>query len=116
MKYVLGLLLVGAATPLWATPDLQAATDDVCNCMAEPNRVAQQALELIRHAQASGDTSRLMAAQGEMMGVMTAASRCFEQLPGKYPEINRSDELKNRVMDMANQQCPNPATRMYRQR
>ena len=103
------LLAPALASQALAGPDLKAAADDVCNCMAEPNRVAAEGIELLKKAQASGDFSQVMMAQGKVMGVMSAAKNCFEKLPAKYPAIDKNDALKEKVMAMANQQCPNPA-------
>lgn len=113
-QLLVGVLLVTSSQFLLASPDLDAAAKDVCKCMDEPNKRAAQAIEMIRQAQASGDMSQITIAQGDMMGVMTAATRCFEALPAKYPEIDKSDELKNRVMELAEQQCPNPANQLMR--
>ena len=99
-----------------ASPNLEEATKDVCACLEEPHNKARQALELIKKAQASGDMSQIMVAQGDMMGVISASTRCFERLPEKYPEIDKSDELKSRVMDMAEKQCPNPTSEFSRKR
>lgn len=99
----------------WATPDLNEAADDVCECLKAPYAQVQMALELIAAAQASGDTSALVAAQGEMMGVINASNQCFQTLAIKYPEINQSPELQDQVMNIAEQQCPNPAATMMNQ-
>ena len=108
------LLTVVFASPLIAGPNLQAAADDVCNCMAEPNRVAEEGVALLKKAQASGDFSQIMAAQGKVMGVMSAAKNCFEKLPAKYPAIDKDEALKEKVMAMAQKQCPNPARELMK--
>lgn len=92
-----------------AGPNLEEATNDVCKCLEKPYEQTRKAMEMIKKAQASGDTSQMVSAQGEMMGVLSASSRCFATLPKKYPEIDKDDKLKNRVMTMAEKQCPNPA-------
>ena len=70
---------------------------------------------MLKNAQASGDMSQMMTAQGEMMGVMNASTRCFDALTQKYPEIAESDELQEKVMAIADEQCPNPAAQMSMQ-
>ncbi len=97
-----------------ASPDLEEATNDVCKCLEEPHNKAREAIDIIKNAHTSGDMSQLIAAQGNMKGVISVSTRCFEGLQKKYPEINKSDELKNRVMDMAEKQCPNPASELLR--
>lgn len=94
--------------------DLQATVDDVCECHKEPYKLVEQALAQLQAAQASGDYSTLIKAQGEMMGAIDAGLNCFESLPEKYPEIDASRELQNRVMAMTEQQCPNPAKAMMK--
>ena len=96
----------------FADPNLNQAADDVCKCLEAPQKQARKAMELIHQAQASGDMSQLMSAQGEMMGVIGESGRCFDALAKKYPEIDQSNELQSKVMAMAEQQCPNPATNM----
>ena len=89
--------------------NLQGAVDDVCDCFKEPYKLVEQSIEKLQKAQASGDYSTLAQAQGEMMEVMSGASKCFESLPEKHPEIDANKELQNKVMAMAEEQCPNPA-------
>ncbi len=95
-----------------ADTNLTEAANDVCKCLEAPQNQARKAMELINKAQASGNMSQLMAAQGEMMGVIGESSRCFEALSKKYPDIDKSEELQNKVMSMAEKQCPNPAAEM----
>ncbi len=111
-KSLIAIILVPFYSLAWAAPDLNEAAEDVCDCLEEPYAQAQQAMELISAAQASGDTSALIAAQGEMMGVINASNQCFEALAEKYPEINQSEELQQQVMNIAGEQCPNPASTM----
>ena len=96
----------------WAAPNLNVAAEDVCECLEAPYAQAQKAMELISAAQASGDTSALIAAQGEMMSVINASSQCFEALTEKYPEIVQSEDLQIQVMNIADEQCPNPVSAM----
>lgn len=97
---------------VWATPDLNEAADDVCKCLEAPYAQVQKAMELIESAQASGDMSALISAQGEMMGVMNASAQCFDGLAEKYPEIDQSEDLQEQVMNIVDEQCPNPASGM----
>ena len=111
-KSLTAIILLASYSLAWAAPDLNEAAADVCDCLEAPYAQAQQAMELISAAQASGDTSALIAAQGEMMGVINASNLCFQALPQKYPEINQSQELQAQVMSIVDQQCPNPAAAM----
>lgn len=97
---------------VYAGPDIQAAANDVCKCLEEPNKVAARVIKKLKQAQASGNSKQMMTYQGEMMGVMTVATKCFEQLPAKYPEIDKSKPLQDKVMALTEKQCPNPAAQM----
>ena len=44
-----------------------------------------------------------------MMAVTNAATRCFDDLAKKYPEIDKSEKLQEEVMAKAEEKCPNPA-------
>ncbi len=111
-KLLITIIIVPFCSLAWAAPDLNEAADDVCDCLEAPYAQAQQAMELISAAQASGDMSALIAAQGEMMGVINASNQCFDALTEKYPEISQSEELQQQVMNIADEQCPNPAAAM----
>ena len=115
-KLPIYMALLFLTIPVMAAPNLEDATKDVCKCLKQPQNKLRQAVELIKKAQSSGGMSQIMAAQGDMMGVIKASTRCFEALPEKYPEINRSNELKKRVMVMAKTQCPNPVFGLSKQR
>ena len=110
MKRIILLLSSYAFLSLaWADPDLNEAADGVCECLKEPYEQAEKAMSLISAAQQSGDMSALVAAQGEMMGVINASNACFQALAQEYPEIDQSEDLQEQVMAIANEQCPNPA-------
>ena len=111
-KSLIAIILVPFCSLTWAAPDLNEAAEDVCDCLEAPYAQTQQAIALISAAQASGDMSALIAAQGEMMGVINASNQCFDALTEKYPEISQSEELQQQVMDIADEQCPNPAATM----
>ncbi|HBA35464.1 MAG TPA: hypothetical protein DCZ12_15160 [Gammaproteobacteria bacterium] len=105
--WVAGMLLFLQATAQAA--DLSAAATDVCQCLEAPYKKVSEALQRLSEAQASGNMADQATAQGEMMAVMGAAERCFNALPAKYPEIDKSKALQDKVMKMVDQQCPNPA-------
>ena len=112
-KSLIAIILVPFCSLAWAAHNLNEAAEDVCDCLEAPYAQAQQAMELIIAAQASGDMSALIAAQGEMMGVINASTQCFDALTVQYPEISQSEELQQQVMNIADQQCPNPAAAMF---
>lgn len=112
-KLLMTIMLVLFGNVAWAAPDLNKAAKDVCDCLKAPYAQIEQAKKLINAAQASGDMSALVTAQGEMMGVIGASGRCFESLTKKYPEINQDQQLQQQVMGIADKQCPNPAASMF---
>lgn len=111
-KSLIAMILLPFCSIAWAAPDLNEAAGDVCDCLEEPYAQVQKAVELNNAAKASGDMSALMAAQGEMMGVINASNQCFDALRQKYPEINQSEELQQQVMNKADELCPNPLAAM----
>lgn len=46
------------------------------------------------------------------MGILSESNKCFESFPEKYPEIDKNQDLQNKVMAMVEKKCPNPATTM----
>ncbi len=108
------LIITSFSGIVWASPDLNEAANDVCTCMEAPYAQIELAIEMLNAAQASGDTSALITAQGEMMSVMNAASQCFNALTTKYPEISQNEALQQQVMAIADEQCPNPADALFR--
>ena len=109
MKRLHLILPLFLLAPLASAADLQAAADDICECFKEPYALIEKTLAQVQQAQASGDYSKLAQAQGEMMGLMNGTEECFADLPAKYPEIDKSEELKRKVMEIVDKQCPNPA-------
>ncbi len=81
-----------------AAPDLHDAAKDACKCLKEPYDQVKRAIESTNKAKTSGD----------MMKAINASNRCLEALVERYPEIDRSDELKDKVMDLMEELCPNP--------
>lgn len=105
MKNLLLLIVPMFSCQIAFGQDLQAAADDVCECFEEPYAVMEEAYKDMMAAQ---DHAALMAKRGEMMSMMGTAQTCFSELPEKYPQINENDELKDQVMAMVDEQCPNP--------
>ena len=103
---IFGLLVFGQSA---FGADLQAAADDVCACLEGPYARMQQFMAEMEKVQASGDYSKLMPLQSEIKGTVDESSLCFQELPSKYPEIDRDEELQKRVMAIVDRQCPNPA-------
>lgn len=92
----------------WTAPDLNAAADDACKCLAEPYAAAGKIMTMISEARTSGNMTPIMESQEEMMALAEVTSACFETMTKKYPDIAASAELKGKVMAISDQQCPNP--------
>ena len=107
------LLMVLAAFSLFANVvfafNMEKAAEEVCKCREEYLNQRRKTMELMNKAQASGDMSQIRAMQGEMMAVTNAATRCFDDLAKKYPEIDKSEKLQEEVMAKAEEKCPYPA-------
>ena len=99
-------------TPVPAGPDLDEAGKDVCKCLEGLQNQAMKMMQLADKGRKSGDMSGLMSAEDEMKAVIDESLQCFAKLPRKYPKIDKSDELKNKVMAMAATQCPDPVSRV----
>jgi hypothetical protein len=106
---LLASISITAISPLSAAPDLDQAAADACQCLEAPYREISKALVTIKQAQNSGDMSKLMASQAQMMAILQSSASCFEGLSKKYPEIDNSDELKKQVAEKTEKMCPNPA-------
>jgi len=107
-RYSIIFALPLLSAPAFAGPDVNAAANDACQCLEEPYRQMTNTIEIIKQAQVSGDMSQLTSSQEEMMAAANAATPCFEALSKKYPEIDKSDVLKDKVMAIAEKQCPRP--------
>jgi len=102
-----------AAFALMSSPhalasDLDAAADDVCTCLEAPYQHAEETLALVNEALKSGDMSKIMTSQDEMMKVMNTSELCIEELGKKYPDISADESLQAEVMRIADEKCPNP--------
>ena len=107
------ILLIGisitAISPLSAATDLDQAAADACLCLEAPYSELSKELVTVKQARNSGDMSKLMASQAQMMAILQSSASCFENLSKKYPEIDKSDDLKIQVMRKTEKMCPNPA-------
>ena len=111
MKALLLASALGASVAGAAAANLDAAAADACACLKEPYSKADQLVGLMMQAQATGDMSPVMAMQQDMMNLANATAQCFDTLSKKYPDIAASDELKQQVVAITDQQCPNPIKR-----
>jgi len=95
-------------SPQTFAADLDAAADDVCVCLEVPYQHAEEILVLVNEALKSGDISKILASQDEMMEVMNTSELCIEGLSKKYPDISADESLQSEVMRIADEKCPNP--------
>lgn len=88
--------------------DVKQAANDVCQCLKEPFALLERLLPDFKAAEQTGEFSKLMQAQGEMMNILATATVCLEDLSTRYPNIEQNAELKAEVMAITDRQCPNP--------
>ena len=92
-----------------AAADVKSAANDLCQCVTPPFPEAAAIVSQIRAAYARGTLSELPMRRTEYMMVMGMISQCLAALPHKYPEIDRSPELRSEVLHLAERQCPDNA-------
>ncbi|EAS41054.1 hypothetical protein [Photobacterium profundum] len=95
-----------------ATTDTEQAAKDVCKCLEEPYSEASKALELINNADESGELSKILSSQEELMKIINTSQKCLENLYIKYPEINKDTTLQAEVITITDETCPNPLNEM----
>ena len=88
--------------------NVEQAVEDVCACREEYLKQTEKKMELMNKVQASGDMSQIEAMKSEGIAAADAATRCFEKLGKKYPEMDKSEKLRDEVMAKADKKCPNP--------
>jgi len=113
MKHLILVCLawVAFSTTSLAAANIDQAAADACLCMKAPYSELSNALVLAKEAQKTGDMSKLMAIQQQIMTTLKASTGCFEGLSKKYPEIDKSDELKEQVVKKTKKMCPSPVMR-----
>ena len=104
MALGLGLLRPSAAL---AESD-EALAKEGCACVEKPYAKTQELIALVTKAQANGDTAQLMSMQGEMMGIVSAAQRCFDDLAKKYPKVAADEARLERINAEMEKICPAP--------
>lgn len=113
-KGLVALIIACLPISSFAASDLNQAATDACACLKEPYAQIEKVMGMVQEAQASGDVSKIMAMQGEMMGSLSATQTCFDGLTKKYPDIDQDEKLKKQVMEIAEKQCPNPASQFQK--
>lgn len=101
-------ICVTVISPLSAAPDLDQAATDACLCLEAPYSELSKALVTVKQSQNSGDMSKLIASQAQVMAILQSSTSCFEGLSKKYPEIDKSDEMKKQVAEKTEKICPHP--------
>ena len=106
--FLLASISIIATSPLLAAPDLDQAAADACKCLKAPYAEISKAVASVKRAQQSGDMSKLMEVQSQMVTILQSSSRCFQALSSRYPDIDKSDELKKQVAEKIEKMCPAP--------
>ena len=87
---------------------LRPIAEDVCRCLKEPHAKLAELAEILEEAQATGDFSRLMTLQGEMVALTDTSTDCFDELEKKYPKIAEDEEKIDSVNSIVDDLCPRP--------
>ncbi len=88
---------------------IQPIAKEVCACLKKPYAKLAELAEILETAKASGDFSKLMTMQDEVVGMTDAGTECFEKLEKKYPKIADDEEKIQKINAAADEICPNPA-------
>lgn len=94
---------------LAAAADLKQAASDACQCLETPYAQVSVAMKTAKQAKKSGDVAKLVESRKRIIEVIEESASCFEALSTKYPDIDQSDDLKQQVVTLTQQMCPNPA-------
>jgi hypothetical protein len=99
--------------PMAAADDVQAAATEACKCLEAPYAKFDEIMKVFNAARASGDYSKIQSMESEMAAIGGEAEKCFEALQEKYPAIAADKSQRDRVGEVAEKQCPNPAREMF---
>ncbi len=107
------LLLVAAAPFPAGANDYEAAANAVCKCQEQPHQKSKDMAAAIRTAQQTGNFSEMTRIQGELLAISKEVEACYAKLSEQFPEIAKSEEEIDKVNDMAEKMCPNPAKEIW---
>ncbi len=109
MKYLIKVLVVMVLLMQSSfAMDLDAATDEGCECVKLPYEKMEKLGVTVKNAMATGDMSSVMTLQREMMPIMNDTTVCFDKLERKYPEISNDDKLSAQASELMDKKCPRP--------
>ena len=87
---------------------IDAASKDVCSCLEAPYQVMRESMVEVRAAQLDGDLSQIQQVQNKLLNIVQSAESCIASLTAKYPTIDKSSVLQERVLAQVEGQCPSP--------
>ena len=106
LVFLISGLVLAVATQ--AGSNLDQAASDACECMKEPYAKMEEAKVMVMQAMASGDYTKMTAMEGEFAGLQDRVEACFNGLRKKYPDIDQSQALKDKVTAKMQEKCPAP--------
>lgn len=99
--------------PAWALAQdpldtVNAASKDVCSCLKWPYQAMRESMSEVRDAQIKGNFSQIQSVQNRLLTIIQSAESCISSLTAKYPAIDQSTVLQEKVLEKVEGQCPSP--------
>ncbi len=99
-------LLVASTVSFAEEPHIIAK--DICECLKAPYQQAESVMSMLSDAEQSGDLTRVVQSQDEMMAIINTAKFCMENVKHNYPALEHDDELQKAVLQETELLCPSP--------
>ena len=98
-------MLAMAQSPL---DTVNAASKDVCSCLEWPYQAMRESMVEVREAQINGDFSQIQNVQNQLLSIIQSAESCVASLTTKYPSIDQSTVLQEKLLEKVESICPSP--------
>jgi|GEM_PF-4407319 len=108
IKLLLILPSIASAQENSALTTVNAVTDNICRCLEWPYTAMSDATEDVRQAQINGNFSKIQAVQNSLLSITQSAESCIIAVMDKYPSIDQSLVLQEKVLEKLEGQCPSP--------
>jgi len=91
-----------------ALTTVNAVTKNVCSCLEWPYEAMSDATTEVRQAQINGNFSQIQSVQNKLLTIIESAQSCIAAVVDKYPTVDQSFVLQEKVLDKLESQCPSP--------
>ena len=109
IRYLLFTVLVVFNHPLLAASEMvEEAASAACACLESPYRETTTVLKVMDSAKKKGDMETVIEKQKQLITIIKESTKCFVDLSAQHPEIDQSETLKQEVINLVEQKCPNP--------